>query len=325
MTKTFTVVYNVAVNTKPINIIFEVKDMAIIIDQTKLSHALSLVSSGHTFKDAGVASGISPETIRKYVIARNITKPKRCHISEHIKNLPHESIVREYVNGLSVLALSKKYKVSRGPISNILKRHGVNRRNQSLASIVSASQMTIEQRKERTKAANNAMRGAKQPRYGRIKRSIGVERTTGYQNMIGIGEELFNKLLTENGVSFVWQKSVDIYSIDFMIGNVAVEMKHRSMGIFVNSDIRRERIKYLRECGLISLYIISDSDEDILINFSYIMSHINRLNRYPSPIGKYWVVRSRIDRFARVRNEKGQFSCVPSTPKPFASCREVYY
>jgi very-short-patch-repair endonuclease len=182
--------------------------------------------------------------------------------------------------------------------------------------------MTLEQRKERAKAANNALRGGKQPIAGRIKRAIGLE-STGYEQMIGFGEKEFSNLLTERGIKFVWQKAVHIYSLDFAIGNVAVELKAGNSGYW--PDVLRNRVKNLSELGWRILYVCFDSTESLLGNFEYIISNVDRLNREPAAPGKYWVIRSRIDRFTRFRNDQGQFSAIPSAPKLFASCREFYF
>lgn len=279
---------------------------------------------GMTLKDAAIKIGVNPYLVSKLIRARGLVIPYPIRAGHEIKQLPDDLIISQYQSGISELELSKRFNIDRGTIRRRLIKNGVKIRNQSEANIVSMSTMTFEQRQNRTKSANNALRGSKQSIEGRIKRSIGIENTCGYENMIGIGEKEFAELLTERGINFTRQKSVNIYSIDFAIGNVAVELKSGSIGGH-RKDKFSGRIKNLRESGYISLYICAKSIDALVLNIDYIISNINRLNINPSSIGEYWVIRCRIDNFARRRNELGQFACIPSAPKLFTSCRKFNY
>lgn len=293
------------------------------IDPLFIDHAISLINGGKTLTAAALDVGINRNAVSKKIRARGISIPDNRGTPKNAKQLPDDCIIADYESGISELELSKKYGVSRNAIRYRLLKSGIQIRNQSQANIVSMGRMTIEQRKNRAKSANNALRGAKQPIEGKVKRAINIE-SAPYENMIGIGEEEFYELLTEHGISFTWQKAIEIYSLDFAIGNVAVEL--RSGGASNGRDgVTRGRIKYLRERGIISLYVSFQTVADLIGNFDYIISNVNKLNRNPSPIGKYWVIRSRFDKFSRIRNDLGQFACVPTPPKLFASCREINY
>ena len=234
------------------------------IKESVIDDAIKLIfEQGFTLTDAGIKLNVTKEIISKRIRARGLIIPKPK--AKPLKQLPDQEIVTLYESGMSELALSNKFNVSRGAIRNRLRNSGTHIRGQSEACFVSQGQMTFEQRQNRTRAANNALRGAKQCIQGRRKRAINLE-SAGYENMIGIGEKEFKDLLEDRSIDFTWQKSCDIYSIDFAIGNVAVELKHGS-ATNATSDIKRGRIKYLRECGYTTIYIAFKGIDSLVQSF----------------------------------------------------------
>lgn len=288
-----------------------------------VDNAIKLIACGQTVKSAAATLNVGRDALSKAIRARGVEIPRPVRTGKYSKELPDELIIAEYEAGISELELSKCYNATRSSIRARLVNSGVKIRGQSQANIVSMAQMTFEQRQQRAKSANNALRGAKQSRDGRIKRSVGLESST-YEQMVGFGEKEFTEYLTQRAINFTWQKSVNIYSIDFVIGHVAVEFKSGAATLG-SRDVARNRIKDIFEAGYTTLYISFRTVDDLVANFDYIITNINVLNRNPPSAGKYWVIRSRIDNFTRCRNELGQFTCVPSPPKLFTSCREFNY
>lgn len=278
-----------------------------------IDHAIKLITeSGLNIVEASNSIGIHKETLRKHLVARGIKVERKI---KNLKELPDNEIISLYESGLSELELSKRFNVSRACIRNRLKHSTVKIRGQSEANIVSMGRMTFEQRQDRTRKANNALRGSKQSVQGREKRASGIEMSA-YEQMIGFGEKDLKDALNQRGIDAIWQKSCGIYNIDLAVGNVAVELKSGSSHL-ASSDKKRGRIKDLRESGFVSLYICFDCVDSLLQSIDYIISNINILNSNPPPLGEYRVIRCRTDRFTRFRNELGQFSAVPSTPKLF--------
>ena len=290
-----------------------------------IDHAVKLIfTDGMMLKDVAVQVGVSKDALSKHIRRRGLDIPKTGRQPPNYRHdLSNDLLISLYESGISEFELSKRFNISRGAIRNRLLNGGVHIRGQSEANIVSMRKMTSEQRKQRAKAANIALRGRKQNVDGRRKRANGILFQP-YENMTGIGEKEFKDLLEQSGVDFVWQKPFDVYNIDFAIGNVAVELKCGS-ATNATSDKKRGRIKQLRESGIISLYIVFKTIEDLTANFDYIISNVNILNSNPSPIGKYWVIRSRFDNFTRLRNEFGQFAAIKSTPKLFHSIKMLDY
>ena len=154
-----------------------------------IDHAMELIfNQGFTLTRASSEIGVDHNIISKRIRARGfaIPKPK----AKPIKQLPNQEIISLYESGMSELALAQKFNVSRGAIRNRLRDSGTHIRGQSEANVVSMGQMTLEERQNRTRSANNALRGAKQCVEGRRKRAFNLE-SSAYENMTGIGEKEF--------------------------------------------------------------------------------------------------------------------------------------
>jgi hypothetical protein len=311
-----------AIISIPIYFAFEIINMPRKVPDSKIDHAIKMILSGSTLKDAGIVVNVNPDCLSKHIRSRGISIPAPSTRKQEQIKLPNAIIISEYESGFSELELSSKYGVSRNVIRKRLSDAGIYIRNQSEANIISASRTGFDKRQDRCKAANAAVRGKKRPIISRQKRAITVESGNGKVS-VGKGEYAFKDLIIERGIDFIWQKAADIYSIDFAIGNVAVELKG-TPSFFGNPEYGLRRIEKLSEIGYRCVFILLDSDADIIANIDNIIGGVDFVSRHPSPLGKYWVIRSRIDSFTRTRNEKGQFSCIESAPQPFYSIREFY-
>lgn len=290
--------------------------MAIKIDPRNIDHALELLKAGHSIAEISLAAGICKQTLRKLIRARGLALPT----SQHVKQLPDQEIVRAYLDGASELELSKRYKVARGSIRKRLIKHGVEPRDQSTSGFVSASRMTVEQRQQRARAANDVVRRDGHSLESLRKRAISAERSR-IDHRIGVGEQQFCELLAQRGIEAIWQKAVDIYNIDVACGSVAVELRNGARGSH-GRDVRRGRTEKIVEAGYAVLYIHFDELSDLLGNFEYLVAEIERARSDPPAGRQYRVVRCRTERFARLRGDDGKFAAVATPPQPLATCRE---
>lgn len=288
------------------------------ISETMVDDAIKLIFEqriglGDTCKILGIRT---PNALSKKICARGLTLP---YIKKNVKQLPDNEIVSLYESGLSELELSKKFNVGRPTIRKRLVDAGVEIRGQSQANIVSMARMTPEQRKDRAKKANDTIRGARQSKESCLKRSAYAERFPENAH-IGFGEKEFKEILEERSIDFVWQKSCDVYSIDFAIGNIAVELKHGRTGTS-RADQQRNRIKNLRKFGFACFYIIFDTIDALIANIDKVISELEAFRRNPTPVGKYRVIRCTFNRFTRSRDEFGRFTAIETTPQPFTISR----
>lgn len=294
--------------------------MAAVINQSFIDNAIKLSKSGMSIDKIAKHFGVNRKTVRRAFLLADFKSECRNASYHKPDNLTVEEIVDRYRNGESVLQLSKLSGLSRFIINSYISKAGVGIRNSSEASFVKNSRMTKEERLNQAKAAHDAVRGKKRTKDELIRRAITRGDTPSIYH-IGIGEELLTKTFRSLGADVIEQKPVDKYIIDLIVNGVAVEVKHSQIGGTIKSK-RLEKTKYLLNAGFPVIWLISDGDDDIIANAEYMLSCINIASTDPSKFSKYWVMRSRMDNFTRIRNDLGQFSVIPTPPKPFASFRE---
>lgn len=274
-----------------------------------------IFEDGLTCKDASKIVGFNEALISKRLKALGFSIPANRNGRNKIE-LPINEIADLYNSGISEQAIAKKFKVSRCSIRDRLLSHGVSIRTPSEASKVSASFFTPEQRKARAKAANIASKGSKERPESRIKRAIHLENNA-YDHITGKGELELIDVLKGRGIDFVWQKAMYKYSLDFLIDNVALELKSGTQ-YRGNVDIKKGRIKYLKDNGITTIYVLFETVDFMLENVDYILDQINKENSNPVEKGCYKIIIFKYDRFDRFRNSLGRFDAVEKEPTPVA-------
>ena len=286
-------------------------------DDVLVDHAIDFILDGHSIKDAWRELHISYGVIKNRLRVRGLVLE---NMNGQRKKLPDHLIVADYQSGMSEVKVAEKYGVTRPAVRNRLKEAGVHIRNVSETNLLAAARDTSENRQQRCKAANEALRGGHQPRAGRLKLSINKEITGGSRHLNGPGEDEFAELLGLRKIKFTRQKSVEVYNIDIAIRRVALEL--RTANHIPRTKVSLKRIEDLSKRGYRVLHVCFDAVEDLLWNADYIISWANRLNRKPTSGRKYWVIRSRFEKFSRDRDKRNQFTAVAIAPKLFAACYE---
>jgi hypothetical protein len=254
---------------------------------------------------------VNPDNLSKAIRRYGFTVPKIKRPNKNRINLPTQKIVSLYSNGMSEVEIAKQFQVSRPVIRARLIESNCQIRSHSEANIVSMSRMTLNQRQQRVQSANNAIRGMKRSHDEKIRRAI--TKTTQFSpQWVGYGEDEFAKALTELNIKFSRQTAVDIYNVDFIIGNIAVELK---CGATSRSNVKSEyfsgRIKELSDRGYIVCYIAFKNVSAFISSLDYIISNLNILASNPSSSSKYWMIWCRFNEFTTLRNELGQFTSKP--------------
>ena len=288
-----------------------------------LDHAAKMVREGATYAEAARRIGMHRDNLSKHLRARGIPPPPHRGGGYQAHKLPDQKIIARYERGESELSIALSFDVSRQVIRRRLLLAGIEPRGQSAANIASMRRMTAKQRKARAKAANDALRGSKQPVEGRRLRAIHAE-TSFNDCHVGFGEEALANRLRQLGAEVIRQKACDVYSLDLFVNNVAVELKSGKLG-GVTADIKRGKVENVRNAGIPVIYVVFESERDLIANAEYILAKINEVNRNPPSPREYWVIRSRFENFTRFRNKAGQWACIPSAPQLFASCRKFNF
>jgi hypothetical protein len=280
-------------------------------------------SSGSvTIKEVALQLGVTRCNLSKALRAIGYVIPKCRKPAHNRKNVPVDEIVAKYISGDSELSISKEFKIARGTVRKCLIDSGTEIRNGSEANFIRMSRLSIEDRKNLTRSANDAVRGIPEPRCRKIKRAINAENGI-CEVIVGKGEYEFREALTSLGIEFVWQKSAEVYSIDFAINGIAVELKSGKSGnTGIKADIARNRVKNLANLGWRTLYVTFDSVESLVAGVKDIIANVNILNSNPSPISQYRVIHCRFNTFSRFRDDKGRFHCVSTPPELVTTVRD---
>lgn len=296
-----------------------------------LRHAAKLISSGATIKEAASVMGCNADNLSKSLRARlgfdgSINRSSRLGVNR-IDSLPESEIVNRYTSGESELSLSRSFSVSRNVISRILTKNGAIRRDRSTACFVRASRMTPEERKELAKAAHEAnRRSTKEARESKSrKRAKAAESRSGDGGInIGVGEQEVADALRAKGLDVTQQQAINFYNIDIRVGSVAVEVKFGAKGrrAITENAAKLEEIfeADLKPCLLVLLdrYAIDNGIDDIV-------TLIDGIDRKPTPLRQYWVIRSGLQTSPISRFNGNKAPLVKAPPELVTSIRQVDY
>ncbi|WP_420806768.1 helix-turn-helix domain-containing protein [Massilioclostridium coli] len=163
--------------------------------------------------------------------------------------LDTNKIIKLYNSGKSINELANIFNVSRPTITRRLKNSGIVVRGQTEANQLMMSKRTIEENLHNVRAAHNAVRGKPRPREQKLKTAISRQANfTGYRSPYE--RDIANELIKRN-IEFVPQFAIDIYNIDFAIGdNIAFEVFGGGWHAYGRHRSRfNERSKKLFDCG----------------------------------------------------------------------------
>lgn len=136
-------------------------------------------------------------------------------------HVPIEVLLARYEQGESVLALSHAFDVSRDTITRRLIASNVRLRSVSEANLAWAQRATIEQKRSRVKAANQAWRGTK---VSEETLKLKAQRVEERQYNTSPEELILQRWLADRGFASHTQKAIGPYNVDLAVGSVALEV-----------------------------------------------------------------------------------------------------
>lgn len=278
-------------------------------------------NGGKSISEVANFLGCNPTNLRKALGATGYIIPRFRKLVHNRKELPIDELVAKYASGASELALSKEYKCSRDVIRRHLIEGSADIRNGSQANFIRMSRLTVDERKQLAKAANDAVRGMPEPKSRKRKRAINTELGIA-QYVVGHGEKQFSQRLDELGIQHIRQKAVDVYSLDFAINGVAVELKTGNCLRGVKADVARNKVKNLADLNWRCLYVVFETVEALIASAEQIIANVDILNGLPSPVSQYRVINCRFDVFTTLRDERGCFYCVATPPQLRTTVRD---
>lgn len=312
----FTIFYDIVVVQIPVIHIFEVKNMTIKFTANFINHCIKLNIEGLNLceiaKQFGIDGSYLGTCMRKY--GHNVIRHKR--IGNKYKQLPNETIKSMFLGGWSVQALAKHFKVARGTIIHHLDEQGIKPRNMSDAQTIRMSKLSIDERKHLVKNANDTLRN-KPTNVERLKKAATFREINPYKRIFGFGEEEIYNLLIQHGFIVEKQVAFDVYNLDLLVNHsIAVEISSSCRNPF-RIKKNAEKIKKLVNSGYGVLWVFACTKDEIILNLSNFITYFNRTCTNPTFIGQYRVIRCGVQKITRIRNERGQFACVPSPINPF--------
>jgi len=207
---------------------------------------------------------------------------------EHKFRLDEVELVGLYESGITKSALAVHFGCAESAIGKRLAKLGypiaVNR---SEAMRIRLQRAGPDARQILSSRAHDAVRGMVRTEENLIRGALGRE----IVGRLGSSQEkIFYNILKERGIDTICQKALWKYSIDFVIGNVAVEICGRRRKPEQVSDFEK-RHKYILNAGFVLVYICTSIRFPITwLAAEYVITLIERSSFDPSVIGKYWVI-----------------------------------
>lgn len=195
-----------------------------------------------------------------------------------------------YQSGLSVKAICEKLNVvkERRVINKWLISRGVTPRNRSEAMFNRMKNTTSDERKRLAEKAQDTIRGKKLSESALRNHAISKQFSKRKQ---GVFELAYMNLLDGLSVEYIPEFAFGKYNIDFMIGNVAVEVYKMTGNPFsISKNI--ERTKYINNFGISVLAVWCGNISPTIDCAKYAIALNDVLNRNPSLRGKNWMIRS---------------------------------
>lgn len=271
------------------------------INPADKDQAVKLYLAGQTLREASAEVGITTGTLTRELRARGIeSRSRRIPV-------PGDAVAR-YLAGESVLALAKSYEVDRAVVGRWLTESGVEARDRSEASRVSAAGAAPEERRQRAAAANAAARGRTASTEELAKRARTREQRGGYDSE---GEKLIANLLVERGERPRPQVAVGPYNVDLCIGDIAVEVLGGQWHRY--KAIHRERTEHVLDRGFHLVFIWNTSTYPMSVAAAdYVVAFAEETRRDPPPIGQYRVIRGDGEEVARGSAKDNRLARIPA-------------
>jgi hypothetical protein len=279
-----------------------------------LAHAKRLIAEGFMLKDAALAVGVHPDNLSKKLRADGVVIPRRVPAGHNrLRDLPEGAIAEAYQRGESELSLAARHGVNRGTIAKALARCGVQRRSISEANVVRLAAMAPEARRA-------LVSNARKVRFDNM--ALAAHDATIRNPAVGPGEVVLADALERFGLTVSRQEMIGPYCVDIRVGDIAVEVKQKSRLTFSTNE-REERVKYLSDCGLSIVFVITDTLKSLLSALDDVVAFIDCAHRNPAPAGQHWMIRSRANRPA-FKVDADHWASVKVSPNVVTTVRKIH-
>lgn len=191
-----------------------------------------------------------------------------------------------YNYGIGARGIAKRLNVPLAKLISEFKRQGIKLRNQSEQETKKWEIMDKAKRAKQVEACHKATKGVPQKHTTlcNIAKARG-KRTSRYETIIA-------DYFTKGGLAFEPQFPVDKYNIDFVVGNIAVEIFGGYWHLYGSHAERfTDRTKKIFDSGYaLVILVVQDSNTFTDKVCSDFVGFVDKLSLDKSSIGKYWVI-----------------------------------
>ena len=292
-----------------------------------IAHAKTLFSTGKTVREIATLLACSPENLGRYLREGGIdTKINAQSRMPHNKktNIDEDLLIDQYVKGASVLKLARQLGVARCVITRILQEKNLPIRDASSSNFLRMGSMSQSEKQALTFKANEAVRKKPKEWMSAInrKKSLNAENGIACIN-IGPGEKELKLALQSHFSNVVAQKSFDVYSVDLVIDDLAIEVKFGSGGSSKARQQENEKVKYLLSQGMKICYVCFTDKTGMNECMSYVVNMLKLLHASTPKQGQYWIVKCGLQQSPSGRFNGRATSLREIPPELVASLREV--
>lgn len=265
--------------------------MPTVKNGSNLRDAQKRYLAGESVDKLAAELNIKPGTLRAQLIGIGTKFRTKTEEALLRSSLPRKAIVKLFIEGWSVLLLSKISGIGRAAVGTVLSEAGIETRSGSESMRLRWANATAEDKLAMLDAAHAAVRGRKVPVSELRKKSAAKN---GKQPTSKI-EIAFETMLISQGIEFSRQLAVDIYNLDFSIhaGPIAVELFGGGWHSGGHHLARfHKRVEHLLNAGFHVTVIWVDSRRHPLGPgcIGYLVKQIKRVSRHPPTTREYRVI-----------------------------------
>lgn len=227
-----------------------------------------------------------------------------------------KEIISLYKYGIGASGIGYKFNISASAINRVLRKNNIHIRTASEQETIKWSLKTPEQRAHQVSACHKSTIGRHVSFNEKIKRAKGKE---GKINRHSTYESTVRDILIDNGINFTIGKAVSIYNIDFVVGNIAVEVFGGHWSYSDKGRVNRyiKRTKELAELGYHCIFIMCNQQRPI--DADNLIRNINFFRRLPASPCQYRMVWGDFDSPAGLCDELNHIAFVC----PFVHVRDT--
>ncbi len=254
------------------------------ITNIDIDYIINKHTSGTACKQLARELGVSLNTIIRMLNNAGIDTSRK------VIGINMDHAIALFNDGIGISGIAKQLGYCRSVVTRAFKEAGINGRNRGEQQSARMANYTPEQKKELTKASNNASRGKPVKESAKINRAKSIEKSLKIR--MSADETILADMLRARGIDTVAQKAIGIYNCDLATDTVAVEVFGGGWHWHGAHLARTEkRFNTIMNSGL-NVLVVAVSDSSPLTDAvaDYVAAYIKQSSMNPSASREYRVI-----------------------------------